>query len=974
MRGVALALVLLAASPAQADVGAYLGRPVSAVGFMVEGEALTDARVMAATLTRVGEPLSLGAVRESIVHLLNLGLFDDVVVEAEAAGSAVALTYRLTPLHPIADVAFAGVDVPGVGAGALRRLVRERFGESPAAGRVDEIARVVEEQLRGRGYLRARAQPRVDVRHAPHESILTLVIEPGQRTRVGDITVLGSPGISRDALLDRLGLRARAPYQPDDLAARIARHLDGEREAGRFLARLTFAARFEDEDAVAHVTVTADAGPRVRIEFTGDPLPADTRATLVPIATEASVSEDVLEDARLRIEDYLQDQGYRDATAAYTRQQAGEELVITFTIVRGTQYRLSSDIEIAGNVQVPSADLAPHVQLRAGQPFVGAALDATVAAIEDLYHRRGFVAVSVQSGVNPVPTAAQAGMLLVRIVITENVRTRVGTVRLEGHTVPEGQLLETLGLRAGDPFVVATLAADRDRLQLGYANLGYHRATVTAIPVLSADGTRADVTFRVNEGPATAVQHVLIVGNERTRASTIAREVTVAPGDPLGLDTLVDIQNRLATLGLFRRVRVGLLDHGEDARRDLLVNVEEAPATTVGYGGGIEVAPRIRSDEQGAAVQQIEFAPRAFVELGRRNLFGKNRSVSLFGSIGFLPESEVTGEAGSGDGTTPFGFVEYRALGTFREPRVFDTTADAAVSVVAEQQARSSFNFWRQAVTATVGRPLTRTISVSGNYQLERTRTFDEQFTYEDQLLIDRLFPQVRLSSFSGSIVRDTRDDQVNPIRGRYASGNVQLAARAIGSEVGFFRSYLTGQIFQPLGARRIVLAASARVGMATGFPRELVQTDEDGNPILGPDGQPAVEVIEDLPASERFFAGGDTTVRGFALDQLGTPETIDQNGFPLGGHAVVIFNAELRVPLFAGLGVVGFVDAGNVFARTSDMDFGEIRGALGFGVRYASPVGPIRVDLGFKTDRRDITPGNRESLTALHISLGQAF
>ena len=86
--------------------------------------------------------------------------------------------------------------------------------------------------------------------------------------------------------------------------------------------------------------------------------------------------------------------------------------------------------------------------------------------------------------------------------------------------------------------------------------------------------------------------------------------------------------------------------------------------------------------------------------------------------------------------------------------------------------------------------------------------------------------------------------------------------------------------------------------------------------PVLDDSGQPVVDTIRDLPASERFFAGGDTTVRGFALDQLGTPATIDKDGFPIGGNALVILNAELRIPVRGGLGAVGFIDAGNVFAK----------------------------------------------------------
>ena len=168
-----------------------------------------------------------------------------------------------------------------------------------------------------------------------------------------------------------------------------------------------------------------------------------------------------------------------------------------------------------------------------------------------------------------------------------------------------------------------------------------------------------------------------------------------------------------------------------------------------------------------------------------------------------------------------------------------------------------------------------------------------------------------------------------------------------------------------------MVLAGNVRVGLATGFPRDVVRTDGLGQVVVGNDGQPIVDRVEDLPASERFFAGGDT-MRGFALDQLGTASTI-KNGVAIGGNALIIVNAELRTPVRGGFGIVGFFDAGNVFARTTDINLGELRSAAGFGLRYKSPIGPIRVDLGFKL-RRHTIDGRREDLTAFHISLGQAF
>jgi len=156
------------------------------------------------------------------------------------------------------------------------------------------------------------------------------------------------------------------------------------------------------------------------------------------------------------------------------------------------------------------------------------------------------------------------------------------------------------------------------------------------------------------------------------------------------------------------------------------------------------------------------------------------------------------------------------------------------------------------------------------------------------------------------------------------------------------------------------VFAVQGRVGLATGFPRDVVTTVNDESIVLVGD--------RNLPKPERFFAGGDTTVRGFALDSLGRPDTI-KAGFPIGGNAETIFNVELRSPVRKGLQGVGFVDTGNVFAHTTDIDVLALRTAVGFGLRYKSPVGPIRFDMGFK-----VKPETDERRSAWFITFGQAF
>jgi outer membrane protein insertion porin family len=959
-------IILLCPAAARGDVADYLGKRIVSIRFESENRAASGAGLLRMVETKVGQPLAMIDVRKTVVHLFSLGRFEDVRVHATARGEGVDLLYELAPAHPVERLVFAGdVTAPGVDAGRLRRAVVERFGAAPSAVRAPDVARLVESQLADRGYLHAHVTPRVQIEHAPARAILLLSIASGPRTVVGEVDVTGQPGMPVPQLVERLRVARGAPYEREALAARVAEYLADQRARGYYEARLTTSPRLVEDDRAVNLTVTAAPGARVRIVFTGDELPGNVRDELVPIAREGSADEDLLEDSTIRIEDYLRAQGYRDAAAPHTREEINGELVVTFAVKKGRQYRVA-EIAMAGNTFLPRASLEQMLRLRAGQPFQTARLDADIAAITDLYRRRGFAAVKVDSSVEPAAAAEGSAdvPVVVRLAITENGQAIVGSIHVAGNaTVQERDLLEGVALRPGSEFFVTQMAMDRDAVQLKYANLGYLSATVDSNPGLSADGTRADIVYRVSEGPRILVDHILIVGNVRTRTETIERELQIRPGDPLGLAAVTESQRRLTALGLFRRTRIAQLTHGDETTRDLLITVDEAPPTTVGYGGGLELGSRIRSeaDQGGIASERQELAPRAFFEITRRNLFGKNRSVNLFTRISVRPQNST---AGGGSG---YGFSEYRVLGTFREPRVFGSAADAFLTGTTEQQIRSSFNFARRAFTAEAGRRLTRALSASGSYQIQRTELFDEKINEADKPLIDRLFPQVLLSSFSVSGIHDTRDDQLDPGAGQYFSANGQLAARRLGSEVGFVKSYLTAQMFRTLpDSGRVVVAASARLGTAAGFARHIVQTGADGLPIIA--------TTSDLPASERFFAGGDTTVRGFALDQLGAASTIDQKGFPIGGNALVIFNAELRAPIRTGFGVVGFVDSGNVFARTTDIDFGQLRSAVGFGFRYRSPVGPIRIDIGFKVKRHEIATGRLEARHAWHITLGQAF
>ncbi len=967
-----------AADRAGADVADYVGRTISSVRVEIEQRPVTDPRLLAIVETVPGSPLAMTAVRETVTRLFSLGRFEDIRVHADNEDGGVRLLYDLVPVHPVQKIDFRILSkAPGVSESRLRRELTERYGASPPIARAPDLVRVIEDDLRAEGYLHPAVTPGSELEHAPDRARLVFTIDPGPRTTIADIEVAGDAGVTQQALLKRLDLAPGRPYRSEALNSRISDYIDDRRAHDYLEARLSPALRFDDDDRTVHITLNAAQGPPVSLYFDGDVLAPDRQTALVPIKREGSTDEDLLEDSTNRIEDYLRSEGYRDASAPHSRRTENGRLIITFTVKKGPLYRVS-EVQVSGNRTYTLAELAPGLHVHEGQPFSSARVDADVSFLENLYRRQGFSAVTVKPDEESAPHAETASEVpvTVRIDIAEGARATVGTVRFEGNTsIPTAELARTVGLEAGRPFFVTQMALDRDAVQQVYANRGFQSATVDALPGLSADRSRADVVFSIHEGPQLFVGQVLIVGNVRTRTETVEREVQFKRGDPLGVAALVETQRRLASLGLFRRTSITPVGRGEEAR-DVLITVDEAPVTSLGYGGGLEVLQLTTESDQGVVEQQLELAPRAFFEIGRRNLFGKNRSVNLFTRIGFLPKdignttSSAAPTQSRPDSGGAFSFTEYRILGTFREPHVFGTTADAFFTGTLEQQRRSSFAFSRRSLNVDAGRRLTQTLSLSGTYQLQRVSVFDNGVQPQDQLLVDRLFPQVRLSSFSSSLIRSTKDDPLDPTTGTYLTVNGQVAARSIGSEVGFLKTYARGQVFRTIPhAKGTIFAANATLGFAKGLPRDVSQ----------PDG--TVLTVRDLPASERFFAGGDDgPVRGFALDQLGTSKTIDQTtGFAIGGNALVVLNAEVRAP-YKKFQFVGFLDAGNVFAGPGDIDLASLRTAVGFGVRYKSPVGPIRVDLGFKTSTENACPATvvpdqcLEPRTALHISLGQAF
>jgi outer membrane protein assembly factor BamA len=986
---IALASVLAAAVAAEASIEQYLGRPVVDVRVDVSGRPLAEPAVMSLIETRVGEPLTMARVRTTIDHLVGLGRFEDVRVYATAADPGVVLRWSLTPVRVITKISVTGA--AAFGAGAVRAEIADRFGAQPSVGRVGDMIRALQGYYEDRGYRHAAIAPRLVDLDQPGRVELELIVTAGTRTLISESAIAGTPRESPAALVRRLGIERGRPYDGPELAARLTRYEDELRALGYYEASARESHTFGEDDRTVSVSVTVSTGPRVRVAFAGDPVADAERQALDRIREARSVDLDLLEDASRTLELGLRRQGYRSAEAPSSRRQTGSELLVTFTVTRGPLHRVGA-VDVAGSSGMPRADLGPLLQaLKPGDAFADERVAAVASAMTELYRVTGFAAVSVTPLVQVLPPETRDGVSFrpvdVRFDLVEGPQTVVASVAVQGASaIAETEVRAALGLTPGRPFYRPQLAADRETVERLYRGRGYQDATAVPRLTFGDDERQVMVTWVLREGPQVTVDHVLVSGNTRTSTDLIRREITLQRGSPLSNDAIVESQRRLAALGLFRRVRITELPRsGEDAR-DVLVEVDEADTTSVAVGGGLEVGGIYRQAAGGGPAQErLDFAPRAFADVSRRNLWGKNRSVTLFGRVALRRRDPAAASDASSADTGGYGFNDYRGFFSFREPRAFGTTGDAQLTAFVEQGVRSSFNFHRKGVSSDYARRF-GAFTVTGRYTFDTTRLFDEQILPEDQLLIDRLFPQVRLSKFFGALLRDSRDDVLDPQRGAVLGIDGTLSARALGSEVGFVKTFLQGFLYRRVPGRRVVLAMGARVGAATGFEQAVPAFARTRSPgeirrglaeaAVGIGGGPSAgdTVVKDLPASERFFAGGDTTVRGFALDRLGTASTLDPQGFPQGGNGLAVFNLEARAPYWKNLQFVWFADAGNVFKQASDIRLTDLRASSGIGVRYRSPIGPIRVDWGWKLSTRLELSGGRERSNIFHISLGQAF
>ncbi|MEP7117162.1 MAG: translocation/assembly module TamB domain-containing protein, partial [Acidobacteriota bacterium] len=738
--------------------------------------------------------------------------------------------------------------------------------------------------------------------------------------RVSAVTWTGETGF------DESELRRHVKLEPGDRfdfyrwqqdQDRLAKwyHERGFLEARIRTTRDTGSAAAGGEPTVG-LTYAIERGPATSIVVEGVTLPGgvldDMREAWAAAMFDGFLRDDVetLATRWLAGDGYLQAEAtaeIRDDAAAGTKQ-------VVLDVTPGPKYA-ERQIAFQGQQALTAGELRTVVETR---KLTLAAWHEPVEverALTAHYRSLGFERAEVKVGA-PIFAGDTATL---PVTVSEGPRFQIASVDITGvATRPIATVRKEFGIAAGTPYVPSALEVARRQVEIDYLQAGYNDVRVTVASVADVEMPSTHITLDVREGAQQVLAEVAVNGTSTTTSGTVETALALTVGEPASLSDTYRAQKRLFDTGIFRRADVELVNVGEVAADGTqpvkaVVTLAEVPRYRFRYGVRL-------IDDLGPLEGKREIRPGLVVDFLRRNLFGRAISAGAAGQLerdrrlarGILSTPELFGLPLATSLYLTQSRQEFKAADI--TPFVRDGT-----EVVAEQRFNPRSN-----------------LTVAYNYRFLRTHAFQIDRTPDDAPFDLR----VDVARLTGTVARDTRDDPFDSHRGWFQSTGIEFATPSLGSDLRFLKYILQQFYFKPIG-ERVVLASAARVGAAWGFDPPLL-------------------------FSERYFAGGGTSVRGFAENGLGGTDFF---GDPIGGAATLVLNQEIRFPLYKWVRGVGFVDAGNVYPRLGKLSFSDLDYGAGLGLRIETPFGLARIDYGLPLTGRSGQPFGR-----WYISLGQAF
>jgi outer membrane protein insertion porin family len=944
---------------------------------------------------RTGDPLEAGQVAASLRTLYQSGNYADLRAVLFPEGDGMRLDFVARENLYFSQILIDGLAPPPTDASAVAAMqlsLGQTYREQDVKDAVDRL----QETLREEGLYLAKISVEEQPHPETHQMALLVKLNPGPRVRAKKINLINNTQYRDADILAKFKLTAGSPLTTAKAQSgldRIRKFLEksGHLSAGVSVRR----GDYDPADNSLPLTLEVTEGPRVKVAVTGAKLSQRDLKRFIPVYQEGSVDTDLLEEGKRNIRERLEREGYFYAKVEYNVVShevvgtksgwKGSEELITYTVERGTRHQLThigfSDNHYFGTDLLKSRLTISTTSLFTHPRFSRRLMESDALSMKNLYISNGFLSATVDAQVTEEKKGKNGGLSVV-FNITEGKQTLVSSLQVEGeHALSDEVIRGVLGSLPGQPFSDLNVASDRDNVLALYYNQGFPNATFTytAVPDDSPE-TKATIAkenaateqltgekreyaieraepvklaYKIDEGPRVLVHRVFLTGYNHTRRRVIQREIKVKPGAPLREGDVVESQQKLYNLGIFNRVTIEPQNaNGTDPEKDVVVLVEEAKRYTIAYGGGFEVQ-RLASttDPTGG---EIQAAPRGIFEISKQNVTGRADTLAL----------KIRGST-----------IQGRALLAYTAPNTFNNSKLSlqATAYVEKTQDINTFGQTRYETNLQLTDQITTRSSFLFRYAFRKVTVSNLNIPAEEVPLFNQ---PTLISQFGVTYFRDTRDNPADATKGSFTTADVSVAGTAIGSSASFMRYFVQNSTYTPI-SRNWNFARSLRLGILQPFASTVSLT------FPAPTQEPLPQVI---PLPERLFAGGGTSLRGFALNQAGPRDSL--SGFPVGGQAVLVLNQEIRFPLklpFVGtrLGGAFFYDGGNVYSRASRItlrwsppkpvfvpaypgqpagpfnptrcvanctnELNYFSNTVGFGLRYATPIGPIRIDLGYQ-------------------------
>jgi outer membrane protein insertion porin family len=934
--GVLCAVLLFLPFAAEAnDLGDFIGRQVVRVTIEIEGAPGSSIGELQYLLeVSANQDYSPVRIHDSLVRLHKSGLISAARVEAEAVGAnGVALKFIVRPQARVDNVVFEGeTEFP---AGELRARLNELDpGDRLSPGAVTRGLAELQAFYSSRGYLQARINSDIRLDETGTRATVVYVINAGQQARVSKykINIQGAhidlskppPRIVEgqpfaQALVGDEMERIRQLYLNEDyLAVRLDNIVTPDQET----------------NAVA-VTVMVEAGPRIAVEVAGlNELDEKKKREILPFYTQAGVDDFSIEEGRRRLQEFAQQKGYffAEVSRPESPDLSATTAQLKYTVETGLRYKLS-DIEIEGLDAIPSAELQRQMKSKVASfiPFFGLGRGVTsndmlrqdsnliLKRLREIGYRRA--QVEVLRGVS-----VTGDDLIITFNVEQGPRTFVEEVGIRGNNVlTTDQLRGEISIEQDNPLITTEVTQNANQLLTAYNMQGYATAEVVSelVDMGSFDGQdRVQLLYNVAEGPRVRIRNVITRGTARTKVERIERDFYLfKEGDWLRTDLLQETERVLYDTDAFSSVQISSEAVGRTANgteeHDVTVNLVESKPYLLVYGFGYQT---VESDKTVPGLSSLN-GVRGLVQLTNVNMFGKLYTGSAQVRVS---QNELLGAI------------------SFQNPRPFGNNYPTLISLFARRLAEKTFNSDRYTAVIQTERRLSEQTIVYASYNFERISNYNIDGDEED---LERNRQSVRLGRIGPSFARDTRDNAFDPTTGTFTVGSFYVASTIFGGNEQFVKLLAEHNRYYPIRRfRETVYTVSGRLGLASPFGGK-----------------------QTLPISERFFAGGARDLRGLGFEDAGPR---DSQGRVTGGNAVFVINNELRFPIWRIFGGAVFSDTGNVFRRIKDFRPQDLTQTVGFGFRVKTPVGPVRLDVGYLIFNKP--EGARTP--RVHFSIGQTF